>query len=377
MDGMQGFYGQGYPGMDPQQSMDGYAQDDGLNTISPDTMDTTGLGQAQTLHQIISQNNEELMRRRNTFQSHYRQGSQDRSRRASMLEFGSPMNAADLASFQFDPNPNESDMSMTNSMSNLVPMNKSLVPRRVRSKEDLSLNTRFSQMNTSFGPLSAVDTFNPSLLASTSAAVESGSAFMNMIDFDPMAGLADSGSMQEPIFTDSPMDQTFTMTYQPNGQDPGAGSMNSQLNNTMAAMAQSISTIPQTYTNNNQQMGGHTPLSAMQVGPASTMASPIHVPNSASRRTSVDAQPSFPSSSSTFSCEPHLHVLTKNPDMTPSSRAMNPPSLPHMPQVSGAPVPQPKLSKFANAYSSSGFDMLGVLVRSFAFQMINWLTWLT
>lgn len=39
---------------------------------------------------------------------------------------------------------------------------------------------------------------------------------------------------------------------------------------------------------------------------------------------------------------------------------MNPPGLPHMPQVQG---PQPQPSKYANAYSSSGFDMLGVLVR--------------
>ncbi|KAJ9617384.1 hypothetical protein H2204_013850 [Knufia peltigerae] len=332
MDGMQGFYAQGYPGIDPQHSMDGYAQDDGLNTISPDTMDTTGLGQAQTLHQIINQNNEELMRRRNTFQSQYRQGPHDRNRRASMLEFGSPMNAADLASFQFDPNPNESDMSMTNSMSHLVPMNKSLEPRRVRSKEDLSLNTRFSQMNTSFDPLSAMDTFNPSLMASTSAGVESGSAFMNMLDFDPMAGLTDSGSMQEPIFTDSPIDQNFTMPYQSNGQDPGASSMRSQLNNPMAAMAQNMSTIPQAFSNTAQQMGGHTPHSAMQVGPSSTMASPMHVPSSASRRTSVEAQPSFPNSG----------------NMTPNSRAMNPPSLPHMPQVSGPSVHQPTLSKFTN-----------------------------
>lgn len=34
-------------------------------------------------------------------------------------------------------------------------------------------------------------------------------------------------------------------------------------------------------------------------------------------------------------------------------------SLPHMPPVQGGQMPPPK---YANAYSSSGFDMLGVLV---------------
>ncbi len=195
MDGMQGFYGQGYAGMDPQHSMDGYAQDDSMNTA----MDTDGLGQAQTLHQIINQNNEELMRRRDTFQLQYRQSSQDRNRRASMLEFGSSITGGDLANFQFDPNPNEPDVSMSNSISNMMPINKPLDPRRVRSREDLSLNTRFSQMNTSFDPMAAIDSFNPALMASTSVGVDSASAYMNhknMIDFDPRGGMPDQTRAQ-------------------------------------------------------------------------------------------------------------------------------------------------------------------------------------
>ncbi|KAK5267591.1 hypothetical protein LTR99_010578 [Exophiala xenobiotica] len=354
MDGMPGFYAQGYAGMDPQQSMDGYAQDDSMNTA----MDTTGLGQAQTLHQIINQNNEELMRRRNTFQPQYRQNSPDRSRRASMLEFGSSMNGGDLANFQFDPDPNEPDVSMSNSMSNMMPINKPLDPRRVRSREDLALNTRFSQMNTSFDPLAAVDSYNPALMASTSGGVDSASAFMNhmnMMDFGPMGGMTEqAGAMQEPMFSDSPMDQSFTVPYPPAGQDPRGGSMNHQMhnsmNNPMATMAQNMPTMAPTFRNTSQHMGDQTPISGsmtMTAGLPPTMASPLPVQHSNSRRASGEMPTAFSS----------------NGSVTPNSRSMNPPGLPHMQQVTGPQGPQPQFSKYTNAYSSSGFDMLGVLMR--------------
>lgn len=47
---------------------------------------------------------------------------------------------------------------------------------------------------------------------------------------------------------------------------------------------------------------------------------------------------------------------------------MNPPALPHMPAIPGTQLPP---SKYANAYSSSGFDMLGVLVRKCSFATLN------
>lgn len=319
MDGMQGFYGQGYAGMDPQHSMDGYAQDDSMNTA----MDTDGLGQAQTLHQIINQNNEELMRRRDTFQLQYRQSSQDRNRRASMLEFGSSITGGDLANFQFDPNPNEPDVSMSNSISNMMPINKPLDPRRVRSREDLSLNTRFSQMNTSFDPMAAIDSFNPALMASTSVGVDSASAYMNhmnMMDFDPRGGMPDqAGAMQEPMFSDSPIDQNFTVPYPPAGQEPGGGSMNHQMNNSMnnpmATMAPNMPTIPQAFRNMTQHMREQTPISVsvpMTAGPPS-MASPLPVQNPTSGRASGDMQTPYSSNGSAFFPNRSLDMLTEKP----------------------------------------------------------------
>lgn len=269
-----------------------------MNTIAPGSMDTTVLSQAQTLHQIISQNNEELMRRRSTFQQpDYRHGSQDRSRRASMLEFGNPINGGDLANFQFDPNPNEPEMTMSNAVPNMIPLQKSVNPRRVKSKEDLSLNTRFSQMNTNFD-MSGVDSFDPSVMGSTSVGMEPSSAFMDMsMDFDPMAAITNpAAQIQDSMFCDSPLDQSFTLPYQPSAHDPGGGSLNTQMNNPMAAMAQSMNAIPQSFQTPPHQMSRQTSLPAsipMVAGPASTMASPLPVQNPTSRRPSGELQVSF------------------------------------------------------------------------------------
>ncbi|KIX01066.1 uncharacterized protein Z518_10132 [Rhinocladiella mackenziei CBS 650.93] len=353
---MDGFYGQPYSGMDPRQSMDGYTHDDSMNGIEPSAVDTAGVGQAQTLHQIISQNNEELIRRRNTFQSQYRPTPNGHGRRASMLEFGSSMES-DLAHFQFDPPPNEPEINMANSASHMLPMSKSLDPRKVRSREDLSLNTRFSQMNTNFDPMTAVHSFSPMVMSSTSVGVEPSAAYMPStidmsIDFDPVTGGANpanmpSGPLPGQMFSASPVDQSFSMPYQPSPHDPGGGSLSPQVQSQMVSMAQAVPSIPPPFPNPPQPLRKETPLSttsmSMVAGPSSTMAPSAPAPNARSRRLSADVPTPF-----------SAH------DITPDPRPMNPPRFARMPQLPGGPMPP---SKYANAYSSSGFDMLGVLMR--------------
>lgn len=266
--------------------MDAFAQDENMSALDPNTMDTTGLGQTQTLHQIISQNNEELMRRRNTYQQPQFRGSHDHGRRASMLEFTSALDS-DLANFQFDPNPNEPDLSMAPSAANMLPMQKTLDPRRVRSREDLSLNTRFSQMNTSFDSVSAVPSFSPVVMSSTSGGVEPSTAYLPPtmdipMDFDSMAGNASaanmhSGPLQESMFTTSPIDQSFSMSFQSTSHDPGGGSISpAQMQGQMVSMPQAMASIPRPFPIPGQGLRTSTPVSAsvpMAVGPASTMAS--------------------------------------------------------------------------------------------------------
>ncbi|OAP58693.1 hypothetical protein AYL99_07783 [Fonsecaea erecta] len=347
MDGFSSFFGQPYPVQDPQDPMDGYTQDDGMSGLDPSGMEASALGQAQTLGQIILQNNDELMRRRNTIQSQYRQGSHDHGRRASMLEFSSAIDS-DLANFQFDPNPNEAGLPMDPSP--IMPMPKSLDPRRVRSREDLSLNTRFSQMNANFDQMPAVNNFSPVGVSSTSVPVEPSTAYIApnidmAIEYDALTGGASaramqSAPMQEAMFAASPIEQSFSIPYQPVSHDPGGGSMSPPGPNPMVAISQGMSSLREPYPGSSQQLRRPNPIGPIAPGSLSTMASPIHIQDP-SRRHSVDVQMGFPVK-----------------DVNTTLRAMNPPSLPHMQPVGGI-----QHSKYVNAYSSSGFDMLGVLMR--------------
>lgn len=306
MNGSQGFYGQPYPALDPRHSIDagGYTQDAGMDTIVPGTMDPTGLGQPQTLHQIVSQNAEELMRRRHTFQAQYPQISQDRTRRTSMLEFGAPVDG-DFANFQFDPIPGDPALAMPDATSNIMPMQKSLDPRRVRSREDISLSARFSQMQSDFDALS---TFPPGIMSSTSAGIESAAAYMpSGIDihmgFDTLGAPVNnvnmhSGPMQDPIYTASPMDQNFSMSYPPPGHDPGGGTLSPHMHGHMATMAQGMSSLPPSFHNPAQSLPGRQsgpgpttiPTAA---GPAQTIPSPGSVHHASSRSLSVEAPSPF------------------------------------------------------------------------------------
>jgi len=338
MNGLADFYGQPYSMVDPQRAMDRYRQNEDM-----DAMDTSGggsidaniniMGQPQTLDQIINQNNQELMRRRSTttttttamtattatmamtttrrtttppvptpnpaiYQRSFRpQPNQDHVRRASMLEFSSSMNS-DLADFQFDPNPAHSVM-------HALPMQKSLDPRRVRSREDLSLDTRFSRMNPHFEHGSHVTSYSPVVMSGSTVGMESSSGFMNpamdlSMDFDPVTGNVTSmgmqpSSMAEPIFTTSPMTQSFPLTYPASIHDPGGGggggSSNSQPPRNMASMSQPAPVMHPPFA--QKQQIRRNPSLPVPLSMNST-ALPHSLPSPAppgSRRQSMDAAP--------------------------------------------------------------------------------------
>ncbi len=301
MDGFAGYYGQPYPGTDAPHPLDGYTQDASMSGIDPSAMDTTGLGQAQTLHQIISQNSEELMRRRNHYPPHYRQGPHDHGRRASMLEFSSNLDG-DLANFQFDPNPNEANLAMAPAQ--MVPMQKSQDPRKIRSREDLSLNTQFSRMNTDYENMQAANNFSPGMMPATSVSGEQAAAYMPpdmdmTMDFDPME--TSTSARQEPMFTASPVDHNYPMSYQAPNHDPGGGSMSPQMRNRLSGMSQTMSAIPDSFSNPSQQLRRPTQLStsvSMAAGPGAAMASPAHISHTTGRRSSAETQNQYSGKSS-------------------------------------------------------------------------------
>jgi len=380
MNGMQNMYGPSFSGIKTQSSRHGYAQDanmEGLNTSPIVDATMMGHGNPQTLDQIISQNNQESMRRRQTYNPQYRpDASAQHSRRSSMLEFGSLNNNGDLADFQFDPNPQH--VPMPNQAANLVSTPKCPDPRKVRSREDLSIDTGFTHMPNYNGSMSA---FPNSMIPNHTMGSDQSTSFlptgMEMGgDYDSVA--ANMGQMnmtsnpaQQSMYMTSPVSTNFPVPFAAASHDPGGGGGSSSVSpansNTMrlpqsnspSSTPQRFMAKPQNQVRRNPMMPSPLSMSAqnsMSNSMQSNMASPAppHVPPSftaaqhqpATRRTSIDmASP---------------HVNQQSADHSPevptgvSSGVNN--EMGHMP-------PQAYKSKWANAYSNTGFDMLAILMR--------------
>ena len=332
MNGLPDFYGHHYPSINSQRAMGGYAQQENMEGIST-SVNTNMLGQPQTLDQIMNQNNQEMMRRRQTSNPHYRpNGQQEHARRASMMEFGT----TDLDDFQFDPNPTVSQMPQQ--MPGMIPSQKSPDPRRVRSREDLNIDTRFSQMTPNYNDPNV--SYSPAIMPGSAISIEPGnfmSSGMQMpMNFDVMTRDhpsidMQSNPIQQPMYSTSPVTQTFPMAFPNSSNDSRCGNA-----------PQSSVIMAQNFQHKKNPIYrppiAPSPLSASHRVLENNMPSPAQIPPKASRRQSIE--------------EPSLYQDTL--DMT-------------MQQIQQAPLGQgpmtPAPSKFKNAYSTSGFDMLGVLMR--------------
>jgi hypothetical protein len=311
MNGMQDLYGQPYPQMDPQGQLDGYGQDANM-----DNLDAQMVGQSQTLDQIIQSNNAELMRRRSAYNpAQYQQNGQEaRGRRSSMMEFGT----SDLADFAFDPNP--APPQMPQNISNMMSPAKQLDPRRVRSKEELALNTQFQQMSTNYNMNNpTASPFSPAMMGT--AMGDDATNFMNAgmdmsMDFDSMAGDATpmdtSHAMQQSMYTESPMSTGFPVQYTSN-HDPGGGHATPSTPMSASRTPHSAGPVPQSYLNKKASMRRHptapmapSPLSMVGAHSSSAMPSPLHAQH-ISRRQSIDGQSPYPPNSRSInqSCATH------------------------------------------------------------------------
>jgi hypothetical protein len=232
MNGIPVYYGQSYPSIDPRRAMEEYSQD--TNMADPvGAIDNSTMGGQQTLDQIISHNNQEMMRRRSMYQPQYGQGAHTEIhiRRASMMEF-SATRSSDLAEFQFDPNPVHAAMS--NQLSGMIPSSKPLDAGKARSQDDLSLDIQFSQMP-DFEQIPNVSTYTPALMSSTPINLDATSSYLShsmdvSMDFD-------SGTPQTALFAESTLTQTFPIPYAPN-QDPARSSTSPQTPAQMSKISQ-------------------------------------------------------------------------------------------------------------------------------------------
>jgi hypothetical protein len=299
MNSMPDFYGQPYPNMD-QQSIDGsgYPQQD----ANMANLDSEMVGQSQTLDQIFFQNNEEMMRRRSNYnpQNYNANGHGARERRASMMEFGT----SDLADFQFDPNPAPPQISQQ--LSNMMPANKPLDPRRVRSKEELALNTQFAPMSNDYAMASSVPTYSAGVMGAQNDPSNFMSPNINMdMDFEQMAResapMNMNPALSQQMYTGSPMSATFpAASYAPSNHDPGGGMTSPQTPMHSSRTPHSTGAAPQNFLNQKFRRNNTAPMNPSPLsmsGPAhatSVMPSPMHMQSSMSRRDSLDGQSPYP-----------------------------------------------------------------------------------
>ncbi len=290
-----GYYGHQYQHADQQRVTNGYAQA-GNMAIAGNGAFENGTGPSgQTLDEIISQNNLEMMRRRTYQQPQYRHPSSDtHARRASMLEFGAPV-GTDLDNFQFDPNPATS--TLTSSIGDLGPAQKSLDPRKVRSREDLNVNTRFPPMNSSYSAFPGASSYSPALMSGVSMNLDPSLQYMPQpmdlsIDFENASGEVTpinmhSGNNQQPMFTDSPLEQNYPSTYPTSIQDPGGGDGRTDEQTQMERVSHMSMPDSRQVRTVRQDHLAASPVSTPQIQKMTTMSSPAHHPQIQSRRLST------------------------------------------------------------------------------------------
>jgi hypothetical protein len=278
-----GYYGQQYQAPDSRRSIDGYAQGGNMALTGPSSTANGIANGGQSLDEIIHQNNLEMMRRRTYQQPQFRPPNpENHARRSSMLEFGAPI-SADLANFQFDPNPAPSIL--PTSTGDMTAAQKSLDPRKVRSREDLNVNTRFAPMDSTYSPYPTASSYSPALMSGVSMNLEPQYMPQTMdlsMDYDNASGEVTPMNLhpshtQQPMFTDSPLDHNFPLTYPDPSRDPAEVDGRSEDHALMERAAHMNMPEPIHSRPVGQDISGPSPVSTSQVQNIAGMGSPAQV----------------------------------------------------------------------------------------------------
>ena len=248
----------------------------------------------QTLDEIINQNNQEMQRRR-TFQSYRQPNADNHVRRASIQEFGSPM-PSDLADFQFNPDP--AAAAMSSQISSISNPQKVTDPRRVRSREDLTLDTRFPQLRSPYASYPATTPYPPAGLVSSGVmSLDPSPQYMPQsmempIDFQNPNNSTSVMNVNPAIspqlfFTDSPLEQSFPGTYPSGSQDSAGGTLGAEDQALLDRVSQMG--MPETQPTNPPEMNISTsgPAATAQVQDLSAVASPAQFQRPTSRQSPV------------------------------------------------------------------------------------------
>ena len=354
---MNGYYQrQQYPAEDMQTMTDINNNDAIMGMMMSNGMDPSGMVGGQTIDDIINMNKEH-QRRRSIHQSQQygaNRGDVD-PRRSSMMEFGSGI-TGDLAGFQFDPSPTQHHPDMQRAVNTAQQRIDSQRARRRDGADDLVLNTNFQNMGPGYSPAVTSSPYQHSLQHPNSLPLDLSGDYMssnllmgmdyptntlnheNNGDITPMNMY--SSSSFAPHMDTSSMPQNVNSSLRGHAQDPGGG-----LNGTRGEQ------------------------DVMEKMPDLRMSEPMQNLPSGLSQQSLTQQPvqfhNVPSA-------PPATALAGLPDLGTADNNQ-PTAIGNVATANGAStapgtdsqnVAQPPvLPQYRNAYSASGFDMLGVLMR--------------
>lgn len=337
-----------------------------------DEFDFSAVGEGQSLDDIVTQS-DKINRRRSMpvyaggapMQQHM--GSPD-SRRLSMMNFGDP-NTGDFDDFQFGM-PTVSGMEGM-MRGNTFPQTSSEMQNDRISANNLAINTQFANQNSPFGNLQAQASAYASPMQSNMSmdTMDITSPFPNAISMpldlnDPSLAMmgTDMNMMSGPPFNTSIMDSPLTQNFM--GSMPisrQATTIRPPIQQTDSYVASPMSGTPDvrsglpSRSNSQEQSSARSSVRPQSEHQSSSrIQTPLSVPNASLQQQETAAPPPQPSPIQQHQQEPSSDVIgglrlpwATPPGGFPSTRNSNP----HV------------NTQFKNAYSSTGFDMLGVLMR--------------
>ena len=350
--GMNGYYGRQYSADDLQRLAQANHQNAMMSMMASGSIGDPGMIGGQTLDEIINQNNKELQRRR-SYNQHYgaQRSNQDSDlRRSSMLGFG-PGNNGDLDGFQFDP-PSVQNVNGMGCGTGIAQRRlNSHRARRRESDENLVLNTQFQDLGSGFGAITHSPIYQEAMDPSGSLDLDVAGTYMPQslamgMDYNTGGMGPDvngdvaplnmfTQSRFAPSLTTSPIQQNLSNAIRGPMQDPGGGLISKREEQDLMDKMPSM------------QMSDQNP------NPQNNLAPP---PVSVQK-----ASPLLP-----MQITPDINSTPQAPQTT----KLEPPPAPLLNRNSfstGDPAPpessQANIPNYRNVYSSSGFDMLGVLMR--------------
>lgn len=351
---MAGYYGRHYS-VEEMQKAGEMDPDTMMAYMGSHGMDLSGMMGGQTLDEIIHQNSKEMLRRQSYHQSQPFPATRipldrDPRRTTSMLEFGGLGNSGELDGFQFDPSAVQQTPGMQRPP-HLQRRIQSHSAQRSEPPDTLALNTQFQNLGPGYHPMTSASPFPRSSYqhADPMSGLDMATDYMNnnmLMGMDYPAGnirRENGGDMTNlnmytqnsisPHMSTSPLQQQdIPHAMRASIQDPGGGPMDhindpGMNKSTQLQMEDSISNLP---LNMQQQQSENL----QPAEPAQQLQDPMDF----SKPEAPQQQPA------------PMKLDVSNMADTPIPPGQN--------MAAQSVIPQ-----YKNAYSSSGFDMLGVLMR--------------